>query len=338
MPAPGDAEEAVADLAGFDLLTDAPRADLERLAGLMTPETAPAGAVLIRRGAAADRFLLLTAGVVEVVVAVEPAPKAYRAAAGSLLGEIAFLRHGRHSATVTALTEVRALTGDADALSHLLAVPGVRDRLLTRARQRLAAGLAPVPVSLVDGTPVGLRPVHPDDGVRFLQAAAEVSPQTVFRRFFTMAIPSAETAKLLTQLDYVDHFAWAAVDEHGVPVGGATYIRTPSDVTTAEISFSIVDDFQGRGLGTLLMAAIAVAARRNGITRFTAEVLEDNRPMRAILARAGMVWERPEDGVVHGAGPVPDPARFGMDVATAAALGALVDETALGAWHAVENP
>ena len=80
---------------------------------------------------------------------------------------------------------------------------------------------------------------------------------------------------------------------------------------------------------------IAVAARHNGIGRFAAEVLVENAPMRAILARAGMVFEDAEDGVLRGVCPVPEPARLGMADETAAALGALVEETALGAWHTV---
>jgi CRP-like cAMP-binding protein len=327
-------DETVADLAASDLFADASAADLEGLAGLLTPVAVEAGSVLMRRGEHAQRFLLLTAGSVDVLVG-EEIPTTYRVAPGSILGEIALLRHGRHSATVTALTDVRGLAGNAEMLERVLAVPGVRDRLVTRARQRLAAGLRPVPVMLVDGTPVRLRPVHPDDGVRLVEAAAQASRATVFRRFFTTTNPSAETARFLTEIDYVDHFAWAALDEDGLPIGGVTYVRTETDVAEAEISFSIVDEWQGRGLGTIFMAAIAVAARHNGIARFVAEVLVENAPMRAILARSGMIFGSPEEGVLRGVCPIPDPARLGMSEETAAALGALVEETALGAWHTV---
>jgi RimJ/RimL family protein N-acetyltransferase len=292
----------------------------------------------MRRGEAADRFLLLTDGSVRVLVGEEPAAKVYVVAEGSILGEIALLRDGRHGATVIAATDVRGLAGNRQALQVLLGIAGVRERLLTRARQRLATGVRPVPVSLVDGTTVWLRPVHPDDGARLVEAAALASRETVFRRFFTTRNPSADSARFLTEVDYVDHFAWVAVDEKDVPVGGVSYVRSTADVAQAEISFSITDEFQGRGLGTVFMAAIAVAARHNGVSRFTAEVLAENAPMRAILTRAGIVWEPEEDGIVHGVCPVPDPARFDMDERTAAELGALVDETSLGTWHAVAAP
>jgi GNAT superfamily N-acetyltransferase len=102
-------------------------------------------------------------------------------------------------------------------------------------------------------------------------------------------------------------------DQHGSPgpeLGqrpGAqlSYVRSASDRALADISFLITDQFQGRGLGTLPMGAIAIAARRNGIARFCADVLADNAPMRAILDRAGITWELAEAGVVHGCAVVP---------------------------------
>ena len=117
-----------------------------------------------------------------------------------------------------------------------------------------------------------------------------------------------------------------ALDGSGAPIGEASYFRTAGDPAEAEISFWLPDDVQGRGLGTLLMGALAVAARHNGVLRFVADVLADNRPMRAVLGRAGVRWGRVEDGVVHGVAPVPQPAAFFLDARTAADLAALVDE------------
>ncbi len=56
------------------------------------------------------------------------------------------------------------------------------------------------------------------------------------------------------------------------------------------------------------MGAIAIAARRNGISHFCADVLAENAPMRAILDHAGIRSERAQAGVVHGYVAVPDPA------------------------------
>jgi protein lysine acetyltransferase len=132
--------------------------------------------------------------------------------------------------------------------------------------------------------------------------------------------------RYLTQVDYVDHFAWVAVASADVSLGGVSYARSASDTVLADISFLIMDEFQGRGLGTLLMGAAAIAARRNGISRFAADVLAENTPMRAIVNHAGISWEQTKTAVVHGVLEVPDPARFGSTPGTSATLDAIVDE------------
>ena len=74
------------------------------------------------------------------------------------------------------------------------------------------------------------------------------------------------------------------------------------------------------------MGALAIAARRNGIARFAADVLAENAPMRAILAHAGIKWQPAQAGVVHGYAAVPDPGQFGITPGTATALAAVVDQ------------
>jgi RimJ/RimL family protein N-acetyltransferase len=81
-------------------------------------------------------------------------------------------------------------------------------------------------------------------------------------------------------------------------VADARFVRDVADPTTAEVAFIVGDDYQGRGVGTFLMDALAVAARGNGVKRFTARVLAENYSMRAILERYGAHWQRDEQGVV----------------------------------------
>lgn len=50
---------------------------------------------------------------------------------------------------------------------------------MTKARQRLAAGMSPVPLTLRDGTSIGLRPIYPGYQRRLMQAGALVSPETL---------------------------------------------------------------------------------------------------------------------------------------------------------------
>lgn len=315
----------MADLAGCDVLASAARADLQGLAELLTPFAAPAGTVLFRRGDVAGHFLLMTSGRARVAAGEEGALKVTAVAEGSILGEMALLRGTLRSATVTAMTHTRGLRGGRAAFTRLLAIPGVLEKVVTQARQRLAAGMVPVPVTLRDGTAAGLRPIYPGDQQDLMREEL-FSAKTRYRRFLGPGQVPPALARYLAEVDYVDHFAWVAVDSADVPLGGASYVRSVSDRALADISFLIKDQFQGRGLGTLLMGAIAIAARRNGIARLSADVLAENAPMRGILAHAGMKLEPAEAGVMHGYVTVPDPGKFGITPGTAAALAAVVDE------------
>jgi GNAT superfamily N-acetyltransferase len=127
----------------------------------------------------------------------------------------------------------------------------------------------------------------------------------------------------LVDLDFVDHFAWmvSAVDQPGAPlVASARYIRTTDDPETAEVAFGVGDDLQGRGIGTFLLGALAIAARENGVFRFSANVLADNAPMRAVLNKAGASWAHGEPGVITTVVRVPAPDALIGDATTAQAL------------------
>jgi len=327
----------LAELEAVDVLAGAPDAALRRLASLLTPFTAPPGTTLMRKGETAHHFVLLTDGEARVVVGDgdDEDDQVAVVAEGSIVGEIALLRGRPRSSTVTAVTAVRGLIGGSAAFTQLLAIEGVADKVVTRARRRLAAGLVPVPVTLGDGTALRLRPVLPADQWRLLEADELVSAKTRYRRFFSLTGITPATARYLTEVDYIDHFVWVAIDGEDIGVGGASYIRSTSDPSVADISFSIMDDYQGRGLGSLLMGALAVAARRHGISRFSADVLSENAPMVVILNRAGMEWGISERGVRHGTMGVPEPAPFGIAPDTEAPLGALVDEIGFRARHSL---
>lgn len=327
-----DVHVIAAELETVDVLADVPHAALHTLAGLLTPFTAPPGTTLMSKGETAHDFVLLTEGEAQVVVGDGDDPEVAVVAEGSIVGEIALLRDRPRAATVTTLSAVRGLRGGRDAFAELLAIEGVADQVVTRARRRLAAGLVPVPVTLGDGTALRLRPVLPADQWRLLEADGIVSAQTRYRRFFSVSGVTAATARYLTEVDYIDHFVWVAIDDEDVGVGGASYIRSRSDPSVADISFSIIDELQGRGLGGLLMGALAVAATRHGISHFSADVLTENARMVAILNRTGMEWELAEQGVRHGTMRVPEPASFKIGPDTEMSLGALVDKIAFRAW------
>jgi RimJ/RimL family protein N-acetyltransferase len=99
---------------------------------------------------------------------------------------------------------------------------------------------------------------------------------------------SAAELRYLTDVDHHDHEALGAVDQaDGRGVGVARYVRDAEDPHAAEIAVTVVDEWQGRGLGTELLARLSARARSEGIHRFTALVAEDNVAMAGLLRNMG---------------------------------------------------
>ncbi len=285
----------LASLAALPLLEGASGADLEALAGLTRPGRAGPGQVLGREGEPGRTFWLLIEGRVAVTLRGRHLADA---GPGSILGELALLRGRPRSATVTAVEECRFLSGGADALERMLGIGPVRSRLRRLASSRLAQDLKPVHMSLGDGTAVVVRPLLPSDRPALDQALHNLSRDSIRRRFFTAGTPSPALVDYLIDIDYVDHFAWVVMDvaTHGGMATGR-YVRRPGD-PAAEMAFTAVDRYQGRGLGTFLLGALGATAVEAGIASLYAHVMEDNTPMRRVFAKAGGETRFDEPGLV----------------------------------------
>ena len=105
----------------------------------------------------------------------------------------------------------------------------------------------------------------------------------------------------LTEIDYYDHFAWVASpeDDPDLGIGVGRYVRLPEDPQLAEAAVTVLDEFQGRGLGTLLVGLLAATARMAGIERFRAYVLEENEPMLELLRELGADASYDSPGVLR---------------------------------------
>ena len=290
------------DLSAFDLFSDSDQTSLSRLASGLTTQRHEAGAVLMRQGEPGASFVIVLDGVVTASHVDSAGSRTVgRAGPGSILGELSMLTSGARHATVTADTPVRTAVGGDDAFEELLGLPGVRERLTDIAARRLASVAEPMRVTLRDGSSLLMRPLLPDDRDRLASAFDRQSTESIRRRFFTTTRPSARIIDYLVNIDYIDHFAWGASTEDGRQgVAEARYVRLRNDPAAAEVAFNVVDDYQGRGLATLLLGALAVIATSAGVARFVASVLYENAPMRAVLAKAGAVWQHQEPGIVSG--------------------------------------
>jgi GNAT superfamily N-acetyltransferase len=156
---------------------------------------------------------------------------------------------------------------------------------------------------LRDGTAMRIRAIRPDDKQRLLQHFNGLSAQSIYYRFFGIkrSLTEDDLARL-TELDFVNHVGLAATvqagdDERFIAVG--RYIRT-QDPHRAEVAFAVLDEYQGHGIGTLLLKHLARIAQRNGISEFGADVLASNHQMLEVFANSGFSFHHSyESGVVR---------------------------------------
>src|SRR2546428_7861803 len=165
-------------------------------------------------------------------------------------------------------------------------------------------------LSLPSGERVRIRPIRPDDEPCLSELYDRSSRDTRYQRFFTvMRRLPPDWAHFLANVDYVRRFA-LVVEDVTAPatslVGVARY--EPMEAGLAEVAFVVEDRWQGKGLGTLLIAELFRAAADNGITRFRAYVLADHRRMLELFARHAAGLER--RGGEGGGGPLLAPGEF----------------------------
>lgn len=139
---------------------------------------------------------------------------------------------------------------------------------------------------LSDGTAVVLRPIEAGDKQELQLGLHRLSPEAVQRRFLAPKTKfSSAELRYLTEVDGHDHVA-IVVELEGLPgtvVGVGRYVRDVEHPAVAEPAIVVADFLQGKGLGTLLAERLGREAVANGIERFAAIMLGDNRPAQRLM-------------------------------------------------------
>lgn len=153
-------------------------------------------------------------------------------------------------------------------------------------------------VVLRDGGTAHLRPIAPTDEEAVQRFHVAQSETSIYLRFFTYKSRLTEKElQRFTRVDYTSRVAFVITMGDEI-IGIGRYDRLDNS-SEAEVAFNIADKHQGRGLGSILLEHLATAARENGIRRFSAEVLPENRKMIMVFADAGYEVSRHfDDGVV----------------------------------------
>jgi RimJ/RimL family protein N-acetyltransferase len=146
-------------------------------------------------------------------------------------------------------------------------------------------------VTLRDGSRVLVRPVEPGDKELFRRGWERFGEESRYRRFMS-AKPGLSERELtyFTDVDHENHEAIGARDaETGEGVGVARYVRLPGHPEIAEAAVSVVDEWQGRGVGGELLRRLTARAREQGIERFQASLFAFNHSMLALFEDVGEV-------------------------------------------------
>lgn len=165
-----------------------------------------------------------------------------------------------------------------------------------------------------NGAQVYIRPMRPEDEEKLLAFFRALSSESRWRRFFAPVkdFTLVNEAHKESEIDCDKRFGLLAIitegDEERV-VGQAIYFRL-SD-THADAAFTVADDYQGRGLGTLLLLRLAEFAVTRGIRVFEADVMADNQVMIDVFRNAGFnVTTKMETGVIHLEFPIDEPETY----------------------------
>jgi RimJ/RimL family protein N-acetyltransferase len=155
---------------------------------------------------------------------------------------------------------------------------------------------------LRDGRRIEIRALRPEDRTDIVAAVDHLSVKSLYRRFFGLKRHFSEREiDFFLNVDFANHVVLVAVmrDAGRAAIGGGgRYIVVRPGV--AEVAFTVVDKFQGQGIGRILMRHIASLARDAGLKELIAEVLPDNAPMLKVFEKSGLKLQTTqEDGVVH---------------------------------------
>ena len=141
-------------------------------------------------------------------------------------------------------------------------------------------------VVLRDGSTARLRELTPEDGQLVRQLLASLSERALATRFFSGAVDQEATSDLLVQVDGRRSFGLLALQgDPPRPLAHAICISTTPG--RAEVAFTVVDEYQGQGLASIMLAQLAEAASRLGIGVFEASVLPENSAMLEVFANSG---------------------------------------------------
>lgn len=145
-------------------------------------------------------------------------------------------------------------------------------------------------VVLRDGSTVHIRVMSHADEPGLCALLTSLSEESRWLRFYCLQNSAGIAAEAHREANLDQSFGLIACsgDEERV-VGHAFYVVI--DEGRAEVAFTIANDYQGRGLGTILLCQLADVAASNGIKEFEADVVAANHAMLHVFRASGFPLE-----------------------------------------------
>jgi RimJ/RimL family protein N-acetyltransferase len=156
--------------------------------------------------------------------------------------------------------------------------------------------------TLKNGTAVTIRAITPADKDRLSEAFHNLEAESVYTRFFhhKKTLTEAELTAA-TEVDFEKVVALVATVGKGddeVIIGAGRYVSfgDARSLPSAEVAFTIEEDYQGQGLASRLLGHLVAIGREKGISRFEAEVLSENKAMLTVFERSGLPMKKAYQG------------------------------------------
>jgi len=166
-----------------------------------------------------------------------------------------------------------------------------------------SASLEPESVTLKDGTQVIIRPIRPDDADDLQDTFQHLSMESIYLRFLSFKKELSDVeARYLATVDYTSRMAFVALCKkkgRDIVVGVARYAMLETEhPEIAESAVVVQDEYQGRGLGKLLLKRLVIYARGKGIHHLRGNMQIGNDRMLDLVRRSGLPYKtRFVDGI-----------------------------------------
>jgi acyl-CoA hydrolase/GNAT superfamily N-acetyltransferase len=198
-----------------------------------------------------------------------------------------------------------------------IAHPKFREELIDQAKQRNLIykdqafipgmqGVYPEELEAYRTTKTGLsmllRPVKLSDEHLLKDFFYTLSNDSMYRRFVsTRTDMHHDRLQPFVVIDYTKEMVILAVlpqDEKELIIGMAQYLIDETS-HTAEVAFVVLDDYQGKGIGAVLLDHVTYLAKKSGLLGFTAAVLMENQQMLQLFEKTGFNIEKRTEGGMY---------------------------------------